>query len=116
MQNPTSESSRQALTKTTKPYKYSLGFNVFSQAYKAGLTDKNYVWIMMSWASVPGWPDKLDPVWGTPPSSSCTNKELHLAAEGYLSLDQKYISDSPEKTISGMVSLAGPGGVFQSPE
>ena len=75
------------------------------QAYKAGLTGKNYVWILMSWAAIPGWPDMLDPVWGTPPDSTCTTEELHRAAEGYIALDQRYISDSPEKTISGMVKL-----------
>ncbi|CAH1794813.1 unnamed protein product [Owenia fusiformis] len=75
---------------------------VFCEAYKIGITGDKYVWMLMNWAATPGWPVKTQPIYGVAPNSSCSVEELYTAAEGYIGMEQKYLSESSEKTISGM--------------
>ena len=87
---------------------YTSHAHIRSQAYRLSITGKKYVWMIMNWAAVPGWPITLEPVWGTPPQSRCTTEELYTAAEGYIGLEFKYLDHENTQMISGKVWCENP--------
>ncbi|XP_072045198.1 gamma-aminobutyric acid type B receptor subunit 2-like [Amphiura filiformis] len=70
---------------------------VFCEAYKAGLTGKGYVWMIIAWYTE-GWWAKQDD------SINCTPAEMTEAVRGYLCIDSTLLGDPKDNTIANINS------------
>ncbi|XP_038053472.1 gamma-aminobutyric acid type B receptor subunit 2-like [Patiria miniata] len=67
---------------------------VICKAYNEGMYGKTHVWILPGWFHADWWRSVDD-------SDGCTESELQLALQGYISTDLLPLSGSDEPTVSG---------------
>ncbi|XP_021347322.1 gamma-aminobutyric acid type B receptor subunit 2-like [Mizuhopecten yessoensis] len=70
---------------------------IFCEVYKQGMYGHKYVWILSGTSMYTSWTDsRLDGA-----GTGCTREQILEAAQGYITLDNEYIGESDQQTISG---------------
>ena len=76
-------------------------FNLYLQAYKQGITGKDYVWMLIGWYNHEWWEKEDEHI-------DCSPEEMREAVKGYISVESLQLGDPDVVTVANIVSKSTP--------